>query len=108
MDSGASHCFVVSSLVAAAQLSVFEGEELAVTLADGSTFRSNKCVLLPLELDGKVSLGVKCRVVDTLTSPVVLGIDWLTQYSPRIDWSNYAIELDTSISTVVLTGVPSG
>ena len=55
-----------------------------------------------------MSLGVKCRVVDTLTSPIVLGIDWLTRYSPRIDWSNYAIELDTSVSTVVLTGVPSG
>ena len=52
-----------------------------------------------------MSLGVECRVVDTLTSPIVLGIDWLTRYSPRIDWSNYAIELDTSVSTIVLTGV---
>ena len=55
-----------------------------------------------------MSLGVECRVVDTLTSPIVLGIDWLTRYSPRIDWSNYAIELDTSVLTIVLTGVPSG
>ena len=55
-----------------------------------------------------MSLGVECRIVDTLTSPIVLGIDWLTWYSPHIDWPNYAIELDTSVSTIVLTGVPSG
>ena len=55
-----------------------------------------------------MSLGIGCRVVDTLTSPIVLRIDWLTRYSPRIDLSNYTIELDTSVSTVVLTGVPSG
>ena len=55
-----------------------------------------------------MSLGIEYHVVGTLTSPIVLGIDWLTRYSPRIDWSNYAIELDTSVSTVVLTGVPSG
>ena len=49
---------------------------------------------------------MECIVVNTLTSPVVLGIDWLSQHSPHIDWSNYTAGYQ--YFHCHLTGSPAG
>ena len=36
---------------------------------------------------------VTCHVVNNLTSSVVLGIDWLMEHRPEIDWPNYTVTL---------------
>ena len=45
-------------------------------------------------------------MVEKLTSPVVLGMSWLTLYNPTIDWSNYAENLVGSCGIeICITGV---
>ena len=36
---------------------------------------------------------VTCHVVNNLISSVVLGIDWLMEHQPEIDWLNYTVTL---------------
>ena len=36
---------------------------------------------------------VTCHVVNNLTSSVVLGIDWLMEHWPEINWPNYTVTL---------------
>ena len=37
---------------------------------------------------------VICHVVNNLASLVVLGIDWLTEHWPEMDWPNYTVTMN--------------
>ena len=41
-------------------------------------------------------------MVNNLTSSVVLGIDWLTEHRPEIDWPNYTVILHLANSKQLL------
>ena len=76
IDSGATHCFVQRSEIPNS-CAMFEGSELKVQLATGHEFRTkNKC-LLPITFAPGVEHVVDCYVVDKLTTPIILGIQWL-------------------------------
>ena len=37
---------------------------------------------------------VPCRIVGALAHDLVLGIDWLRQWNPVVDWVAYSMRLD--------------
>ena len=73
--SGTTHCFMQGSEVPNS-CTMFEGSELKVQLAMGRKFRiKNKC-LLPITFDPFMGHVSDCYV-DKLTTPIILGIQWL-------------------------------
>ena len=46
-----------------------------------------------MQFDAKLMHLVTCHVVNNLKSLVVLGIDWLTEHWPKINWLNYTVTL---------------
>ena len=53
---------------------------MAVTLVDGSTVHNSSAVDIPIHLFGQsasLDLLVQCRVLDHLSSDLVVGMDWL-------------------------------
>ena len=46
---------------------------------------------VPMKFDANLMHLVTCHVVSNLTSLVVLGIDWLREHQPEINWLNYTV-----------------
>ena len=63
---------------------------MVVTLADGSTATATSTSIVPLVLcsiSGQAMfVAVECRVLPKLNHDVVLGVDWLQDTNPVIDW----------------------
>ena len=91
VDSGATHSFVHSRVAATGGLKLEPASKLTVTLANGSLVSSVSRSFLCLEIPGGISeqpvvIEQHVRVLPDLTSDVILGMDWLQQNNPRIDW----------------------
>ena len=83
---------------------------LSVALADTSTVRTATTAPLQLRViddEGHLlpdcSKTVTCYVLDVLPGPVVLGMPWLRDVNPAIDWSTATV----NIGNAVVTCVPS-
>ena len=90
IDSGATHCFVSATLVAKFELPVKPRGSMEVTLADGSWVSASHTCLVPLvvcaEPGRALHCMVECCVLAELNHNVVLGIDWLQETNPVINW----------------------
>ena len=51
-----------------------------------------------------VGCHVLCHVLPNLTSDVVLGMDWLYDINPWIDWHTYLLSMDCEGNTVRILG----
>ena len=85
-DYGASHSFIVTSVVRDLAL---EAEALEEPLYVSSSLRTKESIDLicqgcELEIFG-ILLTVDLRVMDMLEFDVILGMDWLTAYQVVID-----------------------
>ena len=76
IDSSATHCFVRQSAILNSW-AIFEGSELKVQLTMGHEFCTKNQCLLPITFGSGVEHIVDCYVVDKLTMPIVLGMQWL-------------------------------
>ena len=85
-DSGASHSFIVASVVIKLGLEVETLEEpLYVSSPLGIRARIGMiCLGCELEISG-ILLTVNLRVMDMSKFDVILGMDWLTAYRVVID-----------------------
>ena len=95
LDSGATHCFLNSSLVSDHQLPVRTlPQPLRLCLFDGS-FSADPIVYevtLPIRFDHTHTIPITFLV--TPLDPditAVLGISWLRQLNPLIDWASSRI-----------------
>ena len=91
VDSGAAHSFVHSRVAATGDLKRNPASKLTVTLANGSLVSSVSQYFLHLEIPSEISeqpvvIEQHVCVLPNLTSDVILGMDWLEQNNPRIDW----------------------
>ena len=55
---------------------MFKTSELKVQLGKGHEFRTNTKFLLPITFDPGSEYIISCYVVNRLSNPVVLGIQW--------------------------------
>ena len=96
IDSGATHFFVSSSLLARSQLQLQPAPNLPVRLADGSVVTSSATCNVPLFIADALHVHVHCRVLDDLSHDLVLGMDFLQAHNPRINWRSYTVTFPAS------------
>jgi len=101
LDSGATHCFLVSSLVSDHRFPVRTlPQPLHLRLFDGS-FSADPIVYevtLPIRFDHSHTIPITFLV--TPLDPditAVLGISWLRQLNPLIDWASSRIHFRTPV-----------
>ena len=88
IDSGSSDCLMDSSFVDTYKLPFRVIEPLPLTLIDGTVSQYvMQTVMLPIRL----ACGYSCSTEFYVTyldgsSPVVLGLNWLKDHNPSIDW----------------------
>ena len=75
---------------------MFEGSELMVQLATGHEIRTKNKYLLPITFSPGMEHVFGCYVIDKLTAPIILGIQWLLNYNLQVDWPNYVLTLQNS------------
>ena len=88
IDSGSSHCFVDTSFTSQYNLPVSSIPPIRLKLLDGSTSDSviTSTLRLPVEFSTVESQTLDFFVLPLdPTSPLVLGLNWLTRYNPLID-----------------------
>ena len=102
-DSGASHSFIVASVVIELGLEVEALEEpLYVSSPLGIRARIGMiCSGCELEISG-ILLTVDLRVMDILKFDVILGMDWLTAYRVIIDCEHRRVTAYTQDGTRVV------
>ena len=93
VDSGATHSFINANIAAQCKLPLLHCSGLAVTLANGTQVTTKLTCEVPMHFNANLMHLVTCHVVNNLTSSVVLGIDWLMEHRPEIDWPNYTVTL---------------
>ena len=95
LDSGAMHCFIDSTLVSDHRLPTNPlPQPMRLCLFDGSYASEN----IAYEVTGPVSFAPdKVLPVSFLVTPLdskisaVIGLHWLCQHNPLIDWANNRI-----------------
>lgn len=65
---------------------------MKVRLANGKTVRSIGVVDIECVLSDGLVHSVLCYVVPDLTCPIVLGMPWLREHNPCIDWTTGTVE----------------
>ena len=76
IDSITSHCFVQQSEIFTSS-AMFKGSELKVQLATGCKFHTNTKCLLQITFNPGLKNIVDYYVIDKLTMPAILGMQWL-------------------------------
>ena len=71
-----------------------------VTLADGTQVVSKHALSLSLVIPGVPHMPISARLVDNLLHDFVLGMDWLRQYNPTIDWVAYTVAFGPRLPVV--------
>ena len=87
MDSGSSSTFISAAAVHRLQFQTEEASEVQVTVADGTQMPSKQMVKDITWWTQGHTFSTTARVLDLKCYDIVLGMDWLEQYSPMwIDW----------------------
>ena len=104
IDSGASRCYMSPHTAAHCDLKL-EKETMYLELADGSKIQSTQKAS-----DVKCQVGKSvCRVTFTVTKllhnvDLVLGINWLSQWNPVIDWRKQLVNIWTGYEWDQISG----
>jgi hypothetical protein len=89
IDSCASACCISEKLVRMHKMKVIPVTDMHCQLGDSSTIPIRGIVML------RTSVGyLKCLVVNDLPIDLILGMAWLTQCNPAINWVSGAVTLD--------------
>ena len=64
----------------------------------GHEFHTKNNFLLPRTLVHGLEHIINYYVIGKLTMAIILGMQWLKTYNPRVDWPNYALTLYNSCS----------
>ena len=114
VDSGVTHSFVSQAIIDKHGLPVHQVDGMQVTLADGHVVHSKTACVVPLlvyaEQECALYSAASGCMLDSLSSDVVLRIDWLQSCNPVIDWRAYTVVLPVQDEQVpwVIAGLPVG
>ena len=94
IDSGATHNFLSTTMVDILKSTVpecilwrYSAEPLRVSLADNTVVLSTKLASVKITFDGSDTQEIEFRVVPRLNHPLILGLQWLRQTNPVINWT---------------------
>ena len=62
-------------------------------LENGTQVTTKLTCEVPMQFDANLMHLVTCHVVNNLKNSVVLGIDWLMEHHPEINWPNYIVTM---------------
>ena len=86
LDSGASHSFVAANIIRELGLKMHFVDALEVALTDNSVVCLREVVDLPVRFACNATQEIACRIIQSLHSPIILGMDWLRKWNPHVDW----------------------
>ena len=93
IDSGATGNFITDGLVTAWELPTeLEEDHQELKLADGSTVQAAGRVQFNLQC-GAYKAKITARVFPNLHKEVILGMPWLIQENPVIDWARGQVQI---------------
>lgn len=93
MDSGATGNFISDRVVTALELQIEpEDNEDELTLADGSLVKARGRVQFQLHC-GRFKQMVSARIFPNLHKEIILGMPWLQETNPAIDWAKGQIKV---------------
>ena len=77
LDSGASHSFIAANIIRELGLKTRFADTLEVALAENSVVCLREVVDLPVCFTCNATQEIACRIITSLHSPIILGMDWL-------------------------------
>lgn len=108
VDSGASGNFINSKFVAEKQIPVHTNRNMSVVLADGSQRNSSQLASnLELQIDEYKDKDINMNVMALSSIDCILGMPWLKQWNPEIDWSRSILRLNYKNRKVTLYSATS-
>ncbi len=94
VDSGATGNFVSDAVVSAHRLKVGDdGNTMPLKMADGTEVQAGGWVEINLQC-GSYSARILARVFPGLHKELILGMPWLVQANPDIDWRDRRIRVE--------------
>ena len=104
LDSGASGQFISPELVRQLNLPQYPlGRTINIFNADGTKNKGQQCsayTKIKIQINNRVMM-IKPKIVQLGTKPLFLGITWLREHNPDIDWENATLrwrDEDTSLN----------
>jgi transposase InsO family protein len=97
-DCGASHVYMAAKLSCHWPHLECTLPEKSVTLPDGSEMKSNKGITIPYKI-GSFEATLTARVLDLKGYDVILGMDWLREHNPQINWFTGDTIIDQQVSS---------
>jgi hypothetical protein len=95
IDSGAACNCINRNYATSNNLELFECEPYLITLANKTTTTSNEMCKLTIELPTvKHILTIVCIVLPNLSETIILGMPFLENFNPNIDWQKKSISID--------------
>ncbi len=95
IDSGAACNCINRNYATSNNLAIFECEPYLITLANKTTTTSNELCKLTIELPSvKHRLTIVCIVLPNLSETIILGMPFLENFNPNIDWQTKSISID--------------
>jgi transposase InsO family protein len=95
LDCGSSHCFINRTIAESLGNAVrwsYPKRKLRVNLPDGKTIATSQRGKVFMQL-GRWTGQIQAWVLDIPNYEVVLGLDFLRQYNPRVDWPTSTMSL---------------
>ena len=102
VNSGAMHNCVSAALVQAVKATTINAKPTCITLGNKFKVLSTKLAKLRISFTYGATQMVWSHVVPELSALVILGMDWLTQIKPKINWSKKPIEWTSNDTSVAL------
>ena len=103
------HSFINANVAAQCKLPLLHCSGLAVILENGTQVTTKLTCEVPVQFDANLIYLVTCHMVTNLTSSVVLGINWLMEHQPKVDWPNYTVTMHlTNGKRLLIPGLASG
>lgn len=95
IDSGATHCFIASSLVKKHNLTTFAAKPKNVKLPDGTSFPTSTICPILININ-QYKAKIHCYILPLSVSDVILGKNWLTRNNPVINWRSHVMHINAN------------
>ena len=103
VDSGASHNFIGQNIIDRMKVHVRKRAPVAVRLANGQIVSSDSVVSILCRF-GKIQSMVEFQILPCSVTPI-LGMEFLKQLNPKIDWSTGKVQVMQGGRWVILPSV---